>query len=156
MKDAVKENEFPLGTALDFLQHLWELNHALERRSLMMERTIGVTAQQRLFIRCLGKYPGMTASQLAGVLHLDRGTVSTALTRLTSKGLVTGTRDAADKRRVELRLTAKGKAIDRPDPRSVEHAVDRLLARIGANDAHRVSTVLARLSDDLTKPLDRD
>ncbi len=154
MKDAAKQSEFPLGNALDFLQHLWALNHALERRSLLMERTIGVTAQQRLFIRCLGKYPTMTASQLAGVLHLDRGTVSAALTRLTAKGLVTGTRDAKDKRRVELRLTPKGKAIDRPDARSIEHVVERLLARLGAKDAHRVSAVLAQLSHDLSKSLD--
>jgi DNA-binding MarR family transcriptional regulator len=146
--------EFPLEPALDFLQHLWALNHALERRSLQMERTIGVTAQQRLFVRCLGKYPEMTASQLAGVLHLDRGTVSAAFTRLTAKGLVVGKRDAADRRRVELRLTPKGKAIDRPDPRSVEHVVERLLAKVGRAEATRVKDVLALLAADLSKTLD--
>lgn len=145
---------FPLEPALDFLQHLWALNHALERRSMQMERTIGVTAQQRLFVRCLGKYPDMTASQLAGVLHLDRGTVSAALTRLTAKGLVVGKRDAADRRRVELRLTPKGKAIDRPDPRSVEHVVERLLAKVGKAEATRVKDVLATLALDLSKSLD--
>jgi DNA-binding MarR family transcriptional regulator len=146
--------DFPLEPALDFLQHLWELNHALERRSLQMERTIGVTAQQRLFIRCLGKYPDMTGSQLAGVLHLDRGTVSAALTRLTAKGLVVGTRDADDRRRVTLRLTAKGKAIDRPDRRSIEHVVDRLLARVGRDEATRVKAVLGLLALDLSRTLD--
>ena len=55
------KTEFPLEPPLDFLQHLWELNHALEQRSLQMERTMGVTAQQRLALRCIGHHPGLTA-----------------------------------------------------------------------------------------------
>jgi MarR family transcriptional regulator, organic hydroperoxide resistance regulator len=74
--------EYPLGPALDFLQRLWRLNHALERLSSRMERQLGITAQQRLIIRCIGKYPGVGAGQLAALLHVDPGTVSAALNRL--------------------------------------------------------------------------
>lgn len=144
------KREFPLGPPLDFLQHLWALNHALERRSLLMERTMGVTAQQRLILRCLGKYPGMTASQLASVLHLDRGTVSVSLRRLMQKRLVSGRRNPDDKRRVALSLTARGAALDRPDQRSVEHAVERLLARVGGPAVAQTRKVLRLLSEDLT------
>ena len=148
------QTEFPLEPALDFLQHLWELNHALERMSLQMERLLGVTAQQRLFVRCIGKYPRMTASQLAGVLHLDRGTVSVSLRRLTKKGLVVGQRDARDNRRVELALTAKGRALDRPNPGTVEHAVQRLLVKVGRSKVDAAKDVLRRLSDDLGAKLE--
>ena len=144
---------FPLEPALDFLQHLWELNHALERMSLQMERRLGVTAQQRLFVRCIGKYPGLTASQLAAVLHLDRGTVSVSLRRLSKKGLVTGRRDQGDHRRVELALTARGQALDRPHAGSVEHAVKRLLAKVGPGRAATAKKVLRQLSDDLAATL---
>ena len=145
---------FPLEPALDFLQHLWELNHALERRSLQMERQLGVTAQQRLFVRCIGKYPGMTASQLATVLHLDRGTVSVSLRRLTKKGLVTGARDERDQRRVQLALTAKGKALDRPHSGSVEHSVQRLLSKVGPAKATAAKSVLRQLSEDLLQKVE--
>jgi DNA-binding MarR family transcriptional regulator len=149
-----KQTEFPLEPALDFLQHLWQLNHALERMSLKMDRTLGVTAQQRLFVRCIGKYPGMTASQLASVLHLDRGTVSVSLRRLTKKGLVSGQRDPEDNRRVALRLTPKGRALDRPDPISVEHSVERLLAKAGRASVANAKDVLQRLADDLLAKLE--
>jgi DNA-binding MarR family transcriptional regulator len=155
MKVDETQPDFPLEPALDFLQHLWQLNHALERMSLQMERTLGVTAQQRLFVRCIGKYPGMTASQLAGVLHLDRGTVSVSLRRLTKKGLVSGTRDPADNRRVELTLTTKGKALDRPDPRTVEHAVQKLLLKVGRAKVDGAKDVLQRLADELGEKLER-
>lgn len=152
---AEKNDEFPLEPALDFLQHLWQLNHALERMSMQMERQLGVTAQQRLFIRCIGKYPGMTATQLAGVLHLDRGTVSVSLRRLASKGLVAGKRDKRDARRVSLTLTAKGKALDRPDPRTIEHAVERLLKGSGAAKVGTAKSCLLQLTAEVMEKLER-
>ncbi len=150
------DREFHLSAPLDFLQHLWQVNHALERMSLQMERTLGVTAQQRLFVRCLGKYPGMTASQLADVLHLDRGTVSVALQRLEKKGLLTRRRDRADNRRVALGLTAKGQRLDRPDPSTVEHAVSRLLTKCPAADVRDAKAVLRLLADELNKRLENE
>jgi DNA-binding MarR family transcriptional regulator len=147
------QNDYPLEPALDFLQHLWQLNHALERMSLQMERRLGVTAQQRLFIRCIGKYPGITASELAAVLHLDRGTVSVALRRLGKKGMVSRRRNAKDHRRVALDLTPRGQAIDQPDPETVEYAVERMLAKAGRSDVERVKGVLARLSENLSEML---
>lgn len=150
-----KAPAFPLEGPLDFMQHLWQLNHALERMSSQMEKTLGVTAQQRLFLRCIGKYPGMTATQLAAVLHLDRGTVSVSLGRLIKKGLVNGRRETGDQRRVALSLTAKGRQLDRPTAGTIEHSVSRLLAKAGRPAVDSAKRVLRLLSDDLTRKLDR-
>jgi DNA-binding MarR family transcriptional regulator len=144
-----------LGPALDFLQHLWALNHALERTSLHTERKLGVTGQQRLILRCLGKYPGMTASQLASVLHLDPGTISVSLRRLMKKRLVQGRREKDDQRRVALSLTAKGQLLDRPSPGTTEYVVQRMLARVGNAPVDRAKSVLRILSADLLKMLQR-
>jgi DNA-binding MarR family transcriptional regulator len=153
MNASDKGATFPLEPALDFLQHLWELNHAMERTSLQMERTLGVTAQQRLFVRCLGKYPGMTGSQLAMVLHLDRGTVSTSLRRLERKGLISKRRDPRDHRRVALGLTPKGRALNQPAPATVEHAVEQLLVQLGRTQVESVKGVLRQLTADLSLAL---
>lgn len=150
-----QQQAFLLEGPLDFMQHLWELNHALERMSLQMDRTLGVTAQQRLFLRCIGKYPGMTATQLASVLHLDRGTVSVSLGRLIKKGLISGRRQKGDQRRVALSLTTKGRGLDRPTAGTVEHSVSRLLSRAGRPAVNSAKRVLRLLSDDLTRKLDR-
>ncbi|HEY0882183.1 MAG TPA: MarR family winged helix-turn-helix transcriptional regulator [Archangium sp.] len=157
MKDETPEGaDLPLEPALDFMQHLWALNHALERMSMQMERQLGVTAQQRLFIRCIGKYPGMTATQLAGVMHLDRGTVSVSLRRLSTKGLVQGKRDKEDNRRVALSLTPKGRALDKPDPRTIEAAVKKLLASVGGQRVANAKDVLARLAEELLSKLESE
>jgi DNA-binding MarR family transcriptional regulator len=145
-KQADSTASYPLGTALDFLQRLWQLNHALEKVSSRMEKRLGVTAQQRLILRCVGKYPGMTAGQLASLLHVDPGTVSASLSRLEGKGLLERRRDPRDKRRASLGLTAKGRALDHAAAGTVERAVERLLH--GANADELASMV--KIVDQLT------
>ncbi|HEY0465130.1 MAG TPA: MarR family transcriptional regulator [Polyangiaceae bacterium] len=140
-------NEFPLGSALDFLQRLWRLNHALERLSGRMEKQFGVTAQQRLIIRCVGAYPGMTAGRLASVLNVDPGTVSAALRRLEQKKLIARRRDPVDCRRVALGLTARGRSLDAPALGTVEAAVTELLASTSSSDQRALTAVLERLTE---------
>lgn len=136
-----------LGPPLDFLRRVWELNHALERLSSRMERTIGVTAQQRLVLRCVGKRPGITASELAGLLHLDPGTVSTSLRRLSERGLMRGSSDPTDGRRVALSLSASGRKLDVAATGTVEHAVESLLRQTRKQEIESAAMVLARLAD---------
>lgn len=139
-----------LGDALDFLRRLWRLNHALEQVSARMEKRLGVTAQQRLILRCVGKYPGVTAGHLAALLHLDPGTISASLNRLESKKLLERRRDPRDKRRVSLGLTASGRKLDRPANGTVERAVERLLAMTPARGLASMASVI----DQLTTLLD--
>jgi DNA-binding MarR family transcriptional regulator len=139
-------SDYPLGPALEFLQRVWQLNHALERVSASMVRRLGITAQQRLIVRCLGKYPGMRAGQLASLLHVDPGTVSAALRRLEAKKLVARRRDPRDQRRASLGLSAAGRDLDRRVPGTVEHAVERLLDRADPDDIAAAIRVLEQLT----------
>jgi DNA-binding MarR family transcriptional regulator len=110
-----------------------------------MERRLGITAQQRFVIRCVGKYPGMTAGRLARMLHLDPGTVSAALKRLEGKGVLARCRDSADRRRVTLCLTATGKALARPAAGTAEHAVECLLEQKDDRKVAATTAILRRL-----------
>lgn len=145
--DTRSDDDLPLEPAIGFMRRLWRLNHALERLSSRMESSLGVTAQQRMIVRCVGKFPGITAGQLATQLHADPGTISTALARLERRGLVARRRDPRDKRRVALGLTAAGRALDRPAEGTVEAAVERLLATTDEASLRRTEQVLVALTD---------
>jgi DNA-binding MarR family transcriptional regulator len=153
VKNDSDEPAFPLEPALDFLQRLWRMNHALERLSARMERSLGVTAQQRLVVRCIGKYPGITAGQLAGLLHVDPGTLSAALGRLERKGLVARRRDPRDRRRVSLGLTKAGRDLDAPTDGTVEAAVEALLESAGAKKTEAAVEVIERFTDLLDRQI---
>jgi DNA-binding MarR family transcriptional regulator len=133
----------------EFLQRLWACNHAVEQLSGSMVARLGVTAQQRQMLRCIGKFPGIPAGQLAELLRVDPGTISAALRRLEAKGLVDRRRDPRDHRRTALGLTARGRELDRAMPGTVEHAVDGVLAT--STDAELATT--ARVLDRLIASL---
>lgn len=146
-----------LGAPLDFLRRIWRMNQSFEKLSVRMERRLGVTAQQRLVIRCVGKYPGITSGQLADLLHVDPGTVSSTSNRLEAKGLLEKRRDLRDRRRTFLHLTASGQALDKPADGTVEAVVSQLLAAAPAEDVEAmkrlVSGLTALLSDEAPSPM---
>ena len=140
---------YPLGPALDFLERTWRVNHALQRVSNRMAREFGMTGPQRLVIRCIGQYPGLPASQLATILHLDRGTISVALNRLKQRGLIERRVDPSDRRRVTLDLTAAGHEFDRPRAHTIEAAVEHLLRTVSNDELVVTTRTLTALADAL-------
>jgi DNA-binding MarR family transcriptional regulator len=154
VKQEKKVDRPALTPALEFLENVWRLNHALERTSMRMESTLGITAQQRLIIRFVGKYPGMTSGQLATLLHLDPGTISTSLGRLERKGLLERRQDHRDKRCVTLGLTTAGRALDKPMRGTIEHAVERLLESTDSQEIDVARRMLGRLAELLAEEVD--
>lgn len=155
LQGAAAPGHLPLGPALDFLRRLWRLNHALERVSSRMETRLGITAQQRLIIRCVGKFPGIGAGQLAALLHVDPGTTSAGLRRLEAKGLVERRRSGVDHRRVVLALTERGRELDTPTPGTVEEAVEKLLMGGPPEHAATALAVLERFTGLLEAQAER-
>jgi len=150
------EPGYPLGPALDFLERTWRVNHAMQRVSNRMARDLGLTGPQRLVVRCIGKYPGIPASQLATILHLDRGTISSALNRLEKRGLIERRADPGDGRRVTLGLTREGRAIDLPTAHTIEDSVEQLLTKVSDSDRQATMRVLAMLAEALERAADRE
>lgn len=138
-----------LGPVLDFLRALWALNHALERTSKRMQTRLGITAEQRMIIRVVGRHPGVASGRLAKMLHLDAGTISAALGRLEERRLVVRKRDPGDGRRVFIELTPLGKRLDVPKVGTVESAVAAVLKQSRPSELRSIRTVLARLVEAL-------
>jgi DNA-binding MarR family transcriptional regulator len=139
--------DFPVGPALQFLRHLWHVNHAVERRSNRMGKDLGLTVQQRLTLRCIGRFSGITAGQLAQLLCIDPGTLSASLRRLEQRGFIERARDPNDTRRVTLALTRQGREFDTPRAGTAEAAADRLLAELPPEALSTTAQVLARFCE---------
>jgi MarR family transcriptional regulator, organic hydroperoxide resistance regulator len=143
-----------LDPVLEFLRTIWALNHALERASIRMESALGITAQQRFVIRLIGRMPGVTPGELADLLHVDRGSITAVLKRLEARALVSRTPDPADRRRVALALTARGRKLNVPAAISVEHAVELALEGSPAADVAAMRRLARRLIAALDQVVD--
>src|SRR5262245_19404785 len=75
-----------LGEVLEFMRLLWAVDHTLSSASKRMDAAIGVTGPQRLVIRIVGRYPGISAGDVAALMHVHPSTLTGVLSRLERRG----------------------------------------------------------------------
>lgn len=142
----------PTDPILQFLRTVWHLEHALERASKRMEDTLGISGPQRFALRIIGVRPGITAGDLAEVLHLHPSTVTGILQRLQARGFVRRTGNANDGRLAHLHLTAIGRRANRPNARgTIEHAVRATLSRCPVRSQRTAAAVMGQFAQELMK-----
>lgn len=140
----------PLPDVLEFMQVLWAVVHGLEQISKRMTLSHGVTGPQRLVLRLIGLHPGLSLGQLATTLHLHPSTLTGVLRRLLKQRLVLRRRDPADGRRAVLRLTPRGRRVNRNRQGTAEIAVEQALRRVPRRDRACAQRTLAAIAGAFT------
>jgi DNA-binding MarR family transcriptional regulator len=138
-----------LSQTLIFMRLLWAVDHGLRSCSKRMQASIGLTGPQRLALRMIGSFSGLSLSELATLLHVDRGTLTGILVRLVGKGLVTRRLDPEDARRSRLSLTARGRRMNMESAGTIEGKVQRALGSLGPDRVDAAKEVLEVLSTHL-------
>jgi MarR family transcriptional regulator, organic hydroperoxide resistance regulator len=138
-----------LGEVLQFMRLLWAVDHGLQSRSKRMESTLGITGPQRLVIRVVGRFPGISAGDLADILHIHPSTLTGVLQRLQRRNLIERKRDPQDARRAQLWVTARGQEIDAVRTGTVEAAVRRALHKVPEKELEHCRDLLAAIADAL-------
>lgn len=138
-----------LPDVLRFMQLLWAVAHGLEKTSKRMAGDIGVTGPQRLALRVIGLLPGISAGDLAAVLHVHPSTMTGVLRRLASQQLIRRIADPADRRRAVLQLTTRGARVNALRRGTVESAVGSALEGVTARDRTAAAAVLEQLAGHL-------
>ena len=94
----------------------------------------------------LGRYPDLTATELAERTAMDKVAVSRAVASLVADGRLTRKVDGEDRRRTRLRLSARGYRIyDEVAPLALQYQ-QRLLAALSGEDRALLDALLSRLS----------
>jgi DNA-binding MarR family transcriptional regulator len=138
-----------LPDVLDFMQLLWALVHGLDRSSKAMAASLGVTGPQRLVLRVVGLFPGLSAGDLAAVLHVHPSTLTGVLRRLVAQGMLVRVADPSDRRRAVLGLTPSGMRANATRRGTVEATVAAALADAAPADRLAARRVIARLAQRL-------
>jgi MarR family transcriptional regulator, organic hydroperoxide resistance regulator len=139
----------PLGSVLDFLRLVWGVDHGLQKMSKRMQRTMGVTGPQRLVLRLIARFPGLTVGRLAELLQVHPSTVTGILKRLEQRGLIGRRADTRDRRRAYLGLTASGRRLDAQLEGTVEAAVQRALWSLSPAALRHARQALMALAREL-------
>ena len=138
-----------LGEVLEFMRLLWAVDHGLQSTSKRMESTLGITGPQRLVLRLVGRFPGITAGNLAQILHVHPSTLTGVLKRLEKRGLLERKSDPLDGRKALFALTETGRTLDVPSTGTVEAAVQRALTKMSRARILHTQDVLTALAEEL-------
>jgi len=108
---ALQAAEPELDPVLDFMRLLWGIEHRLQSTSKRMAASMGVTGPQRLVLRLVAQFPGMSPGEVAHLVRLHPSTVTGILQRLEAKGLLARDTHPADSRRARLHVRPAARAL---------------------------------------------
>lgn len=106
---------------------LRKLVRAVRLSSSEVHAALGVSGSQLFVMRQLSERPSLSLGELAKLTHTDHSSVSVVVARLVRRRLVSRKTSTADKRRVELALSAQGKELLKGAPEVLQQRLVRSL-----------------------------
>ncbi|HZF48612.1 MAG TPA: MarR family transcriptional regulator [Polyangiaceae bacterium] len=146
-----EEEEVRLGKVLDFMRLLWSVDHGLQSLSKRMDARLGVTGPQRLVIRIVGRFPGISPGEIADILKVHKSTLTGVLQRLEERGLIERKASPEDRRRALVRLTAAGQKVNAVRSGTVEAALRRTINKLPVDKLAAAEAVLASIASELQR-----
>ena len=125
----------------DFQTAFWSAKHALAHASAAAFAQHGVHEGQQYVLRCLWRDDGLSPGEIARRLGIATPTVTRAATRMEATGLLRREPHPSDRRLVRLRLTDRGRELEKVIDEQTNQLTERALATLGA--AERDSLVRA-------------
>jgi len=128
---------------LDLTRLLWAIEHLLNRTSKLLHRQVGITGPQRVVLRIVQEQPGVSAGEIAKLMHVDKSTLTGVFRRLEERRLIVRELDGADRRRARFRLGPASRGVGFIDVPSLESAVAAAFARAPKRGRQAARDILA-------------
>ena len=126
----------------DALIALRRIFRATEISSRNLAKASGLTTSQNILMQLLVRSRRLTPSEIAKEASFSQATVTALIDKLAARGLVTRERDADDKRRVWVELTAEGEGVVDAAPSILQ---DRFVSRFARLDDWEQALTIAVL-----------
>lgn len=134
------------------LDGLRRLVQALRDSSKSAERTTDLSGAQLFALSILGEGQPLSVNELAARTRTHQSSVSVVVTRLVDRKLVRRKRSTTDARRLELSLTARGRALVEKAPPTAQHALIDAVEGLAAHERSALARTLAALGDAMALP----
>lgn len=109
----------------------------------------GVHSGQQFILGCLWQQDGMTPGEIAAAINVEAPTVTRAVQRMTTAGLLRVDADHEDGRRVRVWLTSKGKRLQDVVPAITHGLEEDALSLLSDAERHALNDMLERIGKAL-------
>ena len=138
------------GQPADFQTAFWSAKHALALASAAAFARHGVHEGQQFVLRCLWQEDGLSPGEIARRLGLATPTVTRAATRMEAAGLLRREPHPHDGRMIRLRLTDRGRALEKDVDAEITRVTDRALAGLSPADRDTLTRALETIRRNLS------
>ena len=111
------------------------------------ESDLGLSGAQLFVLHKLSEERSLSVNDLAERTLTHQSSVSVVAARLVEKGLVARQRAVGDARRLELSITAKGRAMLRKSPMAAQERLLQGLAQMNERERSQLATLLEHLNE---------
>jgi DNA-binding MarR family transcriptional regulator len=119
-------------------------------------RAFGLTRAQWLVIARVHRRPGLSQSEAADLLEIEKAPAGRLIDRMEAKGWLERRSDPKDRRIKRLHLTGEGKRIHTAIWPIAESTVDRALAGLSAVERRRLTELMTRVKLELQTLAEHD
>ena len=113
--------------ALDSLRRIVQTLRESSRRA---EQQLGISGAQLFVLEQLADTPAQSLNELAAGTFTHQSSVSTVVSRLVERGLVTRAPSAEDGRRMEIAISDRGRGVLQKAPRTAQTSMQEALRRM--------------------------
>jgi DNA-binding MarR family transcriptional regulator len=131
------------------LDNLRLLVRALRVSARGAEKAVGITGAQLFVLQTLHEARVASIGELALRTHTDQSSVSVVVERLVRRRLVARAESKADARRVEIRLTASGRALLRRSPEPTQPRLIAGLEKLEPTMRQQLGAALGKLAESM-------
>jgi MarR family transcriptional regulator, organic hydroperoxide resistance regulator len=134
----------------DFQTAFWAAKHALALATAAAFARHGVHEGQQFVLRCLWRDDGLSPGEIAKSLGLATPTVTRAATRMEASGLLRREPHPHDGRMVRLRLTDRGRALEKDVDAEITRVTERALAGLSSGERDALTRALRTIHRNLS------
>lgn len=131
------------------LDAIRQLVRSLRLSDHEISRELGISAAQLFVLQQLQYSEPMSLTDLAAATFTDHSSVSTVVSRLVDRELVSRDRAEDDARRLELRLTAAGRALLRRAPAPAQERLVDAIAHLPAKRRQELIESLQMIVEEI-------
>ncbi len=118
---------------------------AIDLQSRALVQQCGLTGPQLQLLKELGRRDDRSLGEVARALHLSQATITGIVDRLEAKELLERARDPADKRRVRVVLTGRGRQLLESAPSVLQEHFTNALQGLADWEQHQILASLQRV-----------
>jgi DNA-binding MarR family transcriptional regulator len=141
--------KFPIETSVGYQIRI--AHRMLQRYRQALVGPHGVSAGMWFFLRVLWDEDGLTQRELSDRVGTMEPTTLVALRAMDRAGLIRRVRNGKDRRKVNIYLTAKGRALERRLLPLAHRVVDKAVDGFSKTEVRSLLRMLARIQDNLAE-----